>query len=162
MKTQESGNLRKGGTVLTEKLIDNDFVMFDLEADSAEEVIRKMADVMEQNDRLIDKEMYVADVLQREKVSGTAVGFSVATPHAKSEGVKYETLAFAHLKKPIVWDGREEFSIIFMIGVPSPAAGNRHLEILASLFRKVIYDDFREKLVEAKKPEEIVSLLEAL
>ena len=44
MKTQESGNLRKGGTVLAEKLIDNDFVMFDLEADSAEEVIRKMAD----------------------------------------------------------------------------------------------------------------------
>ena len=144
MKTQESGNLRKGGTVLAEKLIDNDFVMFDLEADSAEEVIRKMADVMEQNDRLIDKETYVA------------------TPHAKSEGVKYETLAFAHLKKPIVWDGKEEVSIIFMIGVPSPAAGNRHLEILASLFRKVIYDDFREKLVEAKKPEEIVSLLEAL
>ena len=36
------------------------------------------------------------------------------------------------------------------------------MEILASLFRKVIYDDFREKLVEAKKPEEIVSLLEAL
>ena len=30
MKTQESGNLRKGGTVLAEKLIDNDFVMFDL------------------------------------------------------------------------------------------------------------------------------------
>ena len=80
----------------------------------------------------------------------------------KAEGVKCETLAFAHLKKPIVWDGREEVSIIFMIGVPSPAAGNRHLEILASLFRKVIYDDFREKLVEAKKPEEIVSLLEAL
>ncbi|EKC52735.1 hypothetical protein OBE_12942 [human gut metagenome] len=25
-----------------------------------------------------------------------------------------------------------------------------------------MYDDFREKLVEAKKPEEIVSLLEAL
>ena len=73
---------------MAEKLIDNDFVMFDLEADSAEEVIRKMADVMEQNDRLIDKETYVADVLQREKVSGTAVGFSVATPHAKSEGVK--------------------------------------------------------------------------
>ena len=39
MKTQESGNLRKGGTVLAEKLIDNDFVMFDLEADSAEEVL---------------------------------------------------------------------------------------------------------------------------
>ena len=48
MKTQERGNLRKGGTVLAEKLIDNDFVMFDLEADSAEEVIRKMADVMDQ------------------------------------------------------------------------------------------------------------------
>ena len=150
MKTQESGNLRKGGTVLAEKLIDNDFVMFDLEADSAEEVIRKMADVMEQNDRLIDKEMYVADVLQREKVSGTAVGFSVATPHAKSEGVKYETLAFAHLKKPIVWDGKEEVSIIFMIGVPSPAAGNRHLEIWHHCLEKLFMMTFVRNLLRLR------------
>ena len=106
MKTQESGNLRKGGKVLAEKLIDNDFVMFDLEADSSEEVIRKMADVMEQNDRLIDKETYVADVLQREKVSGTAVGFSVATPHAKSEGVKYETLGWKGRSQHYIYDWR--------------------------------------------------------
>lgn len=48
------------------------------------------------------------------------------------------------------------------MAVPSPAAGNRHLEILASLFRKLFMMTFSEKLVEAKKPEEIVSLLEAL
>ena len=94
MKTQESGNLRKGGTVLTEKLIDNDFVMFDLEADSAEEVIRKMADVMEQNDRLIDKEMYVADVLQREKMSGTAVGFFSCNTSCKVRRRKVRNLGF--------------------------------------------------------------------
>ena len=48
---------------------------------------------------------------REEKVSGTAVGFSVATPHAKSEGVKYETLAFAHLKKPIVWMERKKSAL---------------------------------------------------
>lgn len=162
MKTQESGNLRKGGTVLTEKLIEKQLAIFDLEADSAEEVIRIMADAMESAGRLIDKESYVADVLDRENLSSTAVGFSVATPHAKSEGVKHETLAFAHLKKPILWDGREEVKMVFLIGVPSPAEGNRHLEILAALFRKIIYDNFRNNLEAATISEDIVSLLEEI
>ena len=111
---------------------------------------------MDKDDRLIDKEGYVADVLAREASSSTAVGFSVATPHSKSVHVKEPSLAFVRLAKPMKWDDSEEVDMVFQIGVPSPGQGDRHLEILAGLFRKVMHDDFREQLANAKTADEVI------
>lgn len=144
---------------MAKELINNNLVMFDVEADTAEDVIGMIAGLMESEDRLKDKEGYIADVIKREKSSSTAIGFSVATPHAKSEHVKESTLAFVRLKKKIRWDNVEEADMIFQVGVPSPAEGNRHLEILAALFEKIIHDDFREKLADAKTAEEVIELI---
>ena len=137
-------------------------VMFDVEANSAEEVIRLIADAMDKDDRLIDKEGYVADVLAREASSSTAVGFSVATPHSKSGHGKEPSLAFVRLAKPMKWDDSEEVDMVFQIGVPSPGQGDRHLEILAGLFRKVMHDDFREQLANAKTADEVINLIGAV
>ena len=60
-----------------------EIVMFDVDAKDRDEVINLIADAMDKDGRLIDKEGYVADVLAREASSSTAVGFSVATPHSK-------------------------------------------------------------------------------
>ena len=48
---------------MAKELMNEAIVMFDVEANSAEEVIRLIADAMDKDDRLIDKEGYVADVL---------------------------------------------------------------------------------------------------
>lgn len=79
---------------MEKKLMSDAIVMFDVEAESAEEIIRRIADMMDEDGRLIDKEGYVADVMAREASSSTAVGFSVATPHSKSVHVKEPSLAF--------------------------------------------------------------------
>ena len=50
---------------MAKELMNEAIVMFDVEANSAEEVIRLIADAMDKDDRLIDKEGYVADVLAR-------------------------------------------------------------------------------------------------
>jgi fructose-specific phosphotransferase system IIA component len=130
-----------------------------VEASSAEEVIRMIADAMDDDGRLIDKEGYIADVMAREASSSTAVGFSVATPHSKSVHVKEPSLAFVRLKNKMKWDDSEEVDMVFQIGVPSPGQGDRHLEILAGLFRKVMHDDFREDLANAKSAEDVIKLI---
>lgn len=147
---------------MAKELMSSAIVTFDAEANSAEEVINLIADSMDRDDRLIDRDGYVKDVLAREASSSTAVGFSVATPHAKSVHVKEPSLAFVRLAHPIKWDDSEEVDIVFQIGVPSPGQGDRHLEILAGLFRKVMHDDFREQLAKAKTAEEVIDLIGAV
>lgn len=145
--------------ILAKELMSKDIVMFDVEAGNAEEVIRMIADAMDADERLIDKEGYIADVMKREASSSTAVGFSVATPHSKSVHVKEPSLAFVRLKNKMKWDDTEEVDMVFQIGVPSPGQGDRHLEILAGLFRKVMHDDFREQLAQAQNADEVIKLI---
>ena len=159
MKLLESQIFKKEEEKLAKELMSDAIVMFDVEAESAEEVINMIADAMDKDDRLIDKEGYVADVMAREASSSTAVGFSVATPHSKSVHVKEPSLAFVRLAKPMKWDDTEEVDMVFQIGVPSPGQGDRHLEILAGLFRKVMHDDCREQLASVKTADEVIQLI---
>ncbi len=147
---------------MAKDLMSKEIVMFDVDAKDRDEVINLIADAMDKDGRLIDKEGYVADVMKREAGSSTAVGFSVATPHSKSAHVKEPSLAFVRLSHPMKWDDSEEVELVFQIGVPSPGQGDRHLEILAGLFRKVMHDDFREKLFSAKTADEVIELIGAV
>ena len=140
------------------ELMTPELVLFDLEAGSKEDVVRALAKSMNANERLTDLEAYVADVFARETMGTTALGFRVATPHAKSGAVQTASLAFAHLSKPIDWDG-EEVDLVFQIAVPLAEAGDRHLVILAQLARQLIHEDFRERLAFASSPVEVVDLV---
>lgn len=137
----------------------NEIVMFDVEASSKEEIIDIISEAMDRDGRLNDKDGYVADVIKREAGSSTAVGFMVATPHAKSVHVKEPSLAFLKLRNAIKWDSEETVQMVFQIGVPSPGQGDRHLEILSALFRNLVHDDFREKLSAATTAEEVIALV---
>ena len=118
---------------MSKELIANDIILFDLEAETKQEIIEKLTDAMDKDGRLEDKDKYMADV-------------------------KEPSLAFARLKHPIKWDD-EEVSMIFQIAVPSPGQGDRHLEILSKLFRNLVYDSFRDQMLQATTKEEIVDIL---
>lgn len=142
------------------ELVSQAIIVFNMTAKNKEEVISQMSDLMEADGRLLDRNGYEQDVLAREGQASTSVGFLTATPHAKSPHVKYPSLAFARLEQPIKWDGGEdEVSLVFQVAVPSEGQGDRHLEILAGLFRKLIYDEFREALLTAETNEKVLELM---
>lgn len=143
-----------------QKLITPELIYFDLKAGAKEDVIRLLAEKMDAAGRLHDRELYIADVLKREETYSTAVGFQVAIPHAKTGAARTATIAFARLEGEIPWDDEEPVRIIFQLAVPTTDKGDRHLQILASLSRKLIHADFREKLAAAVTPEEIIKLIE--
>ena len=139
-------------------LIDESIVIFDLEAESKVEVISKLAKKMHEQERITNLDGYIKAVLEREDSFSTAVGFGVATPHAKTDCAKCASVAFARLKHPIKWDD-EDVSIIFQLAVPQKDAGERHLIILASLARKLMHEEFREQIMSATNPKEILELI---
>ena len=50
--------------------------------------IEKLVDLMDKGNHLIDKEQYKKDILSREEIGTTGLADGIATPHAKSKGVK--------------------------------------------------------------------------
>lgn len=143
-----------------QKLVDPRLVLFDVAATSREAAIRRLAARFYEAERITDLEGYISAVLDRESSSSTAVGFSIATPHAKTDFVGHASLGFARLSDEISWDDDERVRLVFLIGVPAKDAGDRHLRILAKLFRKFVDEDFIATISAATNPADIVSLID--
>lgn len=143
-----------------ETLVDSRFVLFDLAATQKADIVRILAEKFFAAGRISNIDGYVAAVVEREDSSSTAVGFSVATPHAKTDYALQATIGFARLSQEIQWDEDEKVSFVFLIAVPMKDAGDRHLRILAKLFRKLVDDDFRAAIARTVEPEEIVGLID--
>jgi PTS system fructose-specific IIA component len=140
-------------------IITKDLIVLGLEASSKEEVIRKLAKVIESQGKLIDFDDYIDQVFKREKTFPTSIGFDVAIPHGKTDAVKSAAVAFARLKNEVQWSEEEMVRYVFLIAVPEKEAGDTHLQILSQLSRKIMREEFREKLQSADKVEELLELL---
>ena len=58
------------------------------------------------------------------------------------------------------WSEDEKSKYIFLIAVSDKDAGDAHLKILAKLSRKIMSEEFREKLENASNVDEILEILD--
>ena len=142
-------------------IVNINMIKLDLEAKDKGEVIEKLACILEEEGRLNDKELYVNDVLNREKESTTGVGRLVAIPHGKSDGVKETSIAFARMKGGVEWESLDgqPVKIVFLLAVQKQDACNTHLRILSKIAMSLMEDDFIEGLLSANNEEEILNLI---
>ena len=138
-------------------VIDKDLILLDLTGDK-ETIISTLAKKAFDEGRLENKQEYIDAVLKREKEYSTALGYEVAIPHGQSDTVKDPFVVFGRVKDPIIWD-QNSVRIIFMIGVPEHNKDKIHMKILANISRKLIDDEFRKSLIEAKDEKEVFDIL---
>ncbi|WP_058046556.1 fructose-specific PTS transporter subunit EIIC [Streptomyces roseifaciens] len=122
-----------------------------LAAHGKEAAIREMAGLLAASGHVDDVDGLVAAALAREEMGTTGLGEEIAIPHAKTDAVSAPVVGFAR-SEGIEWgalDGTKA-RLIFMIAVPSAAAGDEHLRILAMLSRKLMDPGFRERLLSAE------------
>lgn len=135
-------------------------VALDMEAGDQWAAIDALADLLDADGRLTDRDSYVQAVIAREKdTGGTAMGMGIAIPHAKSSGVQTAGVAFGRPAAPLAY-GEEEADLIFMIAAPE-GEHNLHVKVLQQLARRLMHESFREGLREASTPEEVVDLMRA-
>ncbi|CCO07508.1 PTS sugar transporter subunit IIA [Desulforamulus hydrothermalis] len=145
-------------------IINKETIQLSLAVSNKQECIAKMVEQMVKTGAVTNQEDYIQTVLEREQKGTTGVGFGVAIPHGKSAGVVRPALGFAKLAQPVDWqslDG-QPVSLVFLIAVPAAQAGNEHLQILAAIARQLMHQEFRNRLYEAKSPEEVMQALETI
>ena len=142
-------------------LVKSDYVFLDLVGKDKYDVIHKIIRRMKKMDQIQDLKRFEEEVVRREKEIPTGLQMGAALPHARSRVVKQIVMAFARLKKGVDFgaDSNEPARLIFLFGVPNDEI-NDYLKLVARLCKLLRQKSFRTKLLEAKKAEEVIDLLE--
>lgn len=126
------------------------------------EAIKQLVDLMDAAGNLTNKAQYLQDVLAREASGTTGLGDGIATPHAKSKGVKTAGLAAITVPQGVDFDAMDGLPsrLFFLIAAPD-GSNDTHLELLSQLATMIMDNDFKEALIAAKTPEEFLDLIAA-
>lgn len=126
-----------------------------------DDAIAHLADLMEKGGNLKNKAQYLKDVQAREASGTTGLGDGIATPHAKSAGVKAPGLAAMTIPEGIDFQSMDgnPARLFFAIAAPDTGA-DEHLMILSKLATMIMDPDFKEALIAAKSKEEFLKLID--
>lgn len=126
------------------------------------DAIYTLGELMDKGGYLTDKAEYLKAVFAREESGSTGLGDGIATPHAKSAGVKEPGLAAMVVPNGVDFealDGQPS-RLFFMIAAPEGAA-DTHVEVLSKLATMVIDPDFKEALIQAATVDRFLELITA-
>jgi PTS system fructose-specific IIA component len=100
-------------------------------------------------------------VWRREETYSTGIGFGVAIPHCKSSAVHASSIAFLRPAQPFLWaaDDDEPVNMVILLAINDTAPGDEHLRIIAKLSRRLMHEEFRQKLLEAPAAADVVAAL---
>lgn len=121
-----------------------------------------LGDLMDKSGTLSDKAEYLQAVFAREESGSTGLGDGIATPHAKSTGVKEAGLAAMVVPNGVDFDALDgqPSRLFFMIAAPEDAA-DTHIEVLSKLATMVIDPDFKNALIQADTVDRFLELISA-
>ena len=126
------------------------------------DAIYTLGDLMDKGGNLSNKAEYLEAVFAREESGSTGLGDGIATPHAKSAGVKEAGLAAMVVPNGVDFealDGQPS-RLFFMIAAPEGAA-DTHVEVLSKLATMVIDPDFKNALIQSATVDRFLKLITA-
>ncbi len=98
--------------------------------------------------------------MERERLGSTGVGYGVAIPHARIEGLTSVRAVFARLESPIEYEAIDDRPVDLVVLLLAPIdAGAEHLKALAKVSRLLRREDMRAKLRSAPSVESLHVLL---
>ncbi len=123
--------------------------------------IHHLTTLMAAGGHLADAAKYEEDVLAREASGSTGLGEGIATPHAKSSGVKTAGLAAMTVPDGVEFESLDgqPARLFFMIAAPEGAA-DTHIEVLSNLATFLIDPDFKNALLAAPSKEAFLALID--
>jgi len=148
----------------TEKLFTQGCVAQNLHAASKKQLFQEMAELASKCGAVSSDKVKVRDIVaavaERERLGSTGVGYGVAIPHARLEGIDEVRAVFARLETPLEYESIDERPVDLVVLLLAPAnASSLHLKALAQVSRLLRREDLRERLRSAPNKEALHLLL---
>lgn len=134
-------------------------VILDLKAQTKEEAINELAQVLFDSGKIHDKKDFVTDIMTREKILSTYCGNNIAIPHSVSPVVGEASFAFGR-SAGLTWDeGDDLVNFILILAIPELKENEDsvHIEMMSAIAELALDDDIRLQWEKANTTEEIIS-----
>jgi mannitol/fructose-specific phosphotransferase system IIA component (Ntr-type) len=141
---------------MIQEYLSEELIQLDIQVEMREEVIDRLAELMEAKGIMARNEDFLYNVFERERNGTTSMGSEIAIPHGTSKDVNRSAIAVARLIKPIYWDDGNPVSYVFLIA----ALKGEETVLYSSLKEKLMDQKVREQLKIASTPVQVVSALQ--
>jgi PTS system nitrogen regulatory IIA component len=141
--------------------LDASRIIPDLQGKDKRTVLREMAEKMASQDGAIEADKLFTVLLEREKISSTAIGEGVAIPHGKMPGISKVSGIFARSPQGVSFDSLDGglTYLFFLLVAPENSAAD-HLKALARISRVLKDSAFRSRLMDGRTKEEIFKAIQ--
>jgi mannitol/fructose-specific phosphotransferase system IIA component (Ntr-type) len=131
-----------------------------LKGGTKEEIITELIDMLAAQGKLLDRDMVLRDVFEREQIMNTGMEHGIALPHARTDGVDELLVAMGIKKEGVDFGSMDgEKSRLFILMISPKKAAVPYLEFLAAVGSALHDDTALEMVINAHSPEMAVRLL---
>lgn len=143
------------------EFLQEDYVVVEGNLTTQKEAFLQIAKIAFESGVTTSAEETTAGLFEREEQSTTGFLDGFAIPHTQREVIQKPAVIIISNQNGIEWNALDGKPVTFMIGllIPKNEEGTTHLELLSSISRMLIEEEVREKLLDAKTKEDIISII---
>jgi PTS system nitrogen regulatory IIA component len=142
-------------------IITSDTITFNLKGKTKETIINELLNMLEVQGKLLNRDIALKDLMEREQTMSTAIPNGIAIPHAKTTAVQELTIAIGIKKSGIDFDSPlEDKTRIIILAIAPPDESKLLYGFLLAITASLNDDALRLKILAAQTPDEIVELLQ--
>ncbi|EGR2465338.1 PTS sugar transporter subunit IIA [Vibrio cholerae] len=140
-------------------LIEPEVICLDLKANSKEDVLIELVEMLDKAGKLTDKQQFLKDIWRREEIGNTGFEEGIAIPHAKSRAVALPAVVVGISRQGIDYGAEDgQLSDVFFMLASPDGEDHHHIEVLAQISSKLIEEGFVEQLKAAESVEQALAL----
>ena len=142
-------------------LLKPEAINLNLQARDKTAALHEVASLLVSSQRVANFEVFFGEILERERISNTALGHDVAIPHARTEQCGEILIAVGRSMAGVDFEGQNESPVrlIFLIGTPKQMVAE-YLRLVGNLARLLRQDVLREKLLAAPDIATFIKLMD--
>jgi len=139
-----------------DKVLNPKSIIMKLNANSKEDIIRALVNVLNDNHSLIDKKEVLQAILERENAMSTGMQHGVALPHGKTDAVKKMTMAVGLLPEGFDFQSLDgEPSRVFVLVVSRKNTAEPHIQLLSEIGKKLFSEKAVDELMTCKNKQDV-------
>ncbi len=135
-------------------------IQIPLQSLTKEKALEEMVHLLAESHGLENEQEILERVQARERKMSTGIGYGVAVPHAKYDGIQDIKIAVGISKAGIPFEAIDDelVYIIFIMISPTNTAGP-HIQTLSAISKLMSYEEMRSRLRAVKNAEEFLQAL---